>query len=269
MAPWQGEVEVRERVDLSPDYFLLRFDCPDIAAAARPGQFVNVLVGGRDLCLRRPLSLHDVDGERCTLLIGSSGEGTRWLRGQGAGDRLDVLGPLGGRGLTLAPEARRVALVGGGVGLPPLHFLARRRPADGPQLIVFLGARTQERVLGVQDFERLGCEVRVSTDDGSAGFRGTAVAALEAYLQESQVDQILACGPTPMMRAAAELAERRGTACQVCLEARMACALGACLSCVVETRTPGWTRYQRVCTEGPVFDGCNIVWEHLAPLCAV
>ncbi|NUQ00390.1 MAG: dihydroorotate dehydrogenase electron transfer subunit, partial [Armatimonadetes bacterium] len=154
------------------------------------------------------------------------------------------------------------------VGVPPLRFLAARCQ-DGPELVAFIGARERSRLLCLDDFASFGAEVVASTDDGSAGYHGTAVAALESYLERERVDQILTCGPTPMMRATATLALARGIPCQVCLEARMACALGACLSCVVETTAPGWQKYQRVCTEGPVFDACNVVWGTLSPLCAV
>ncbi|MBI2297610.1 MAG: hypothetical protein HYU66_01435 [Armatimonadetes bacterium] len=164
---------------------------------------------------------------------------------------------------------KRVALVGGGVGVPPLHFLAARSVGSGVAMTAFVGARNRARLLGVEAFEALGVHTQVSTEDGSAGFRGTNVAALAESLEELPVGQVLACGPTPMLRAAAQLAAEHGIPCQVCLEARMACAMGACLSCVVETTTPGWRRYQRVCTEGPVFDSTDLVWETLSPLCAL
>lgn len=268
MPVYQGPAPITALVPLGSDYFKLTFACPAVAAEARPGQFANIVVEPQGACLRRPLSFHAVAGDEVTLVVARAGVGTEWLSRRAVGDVLDVLGPLGGRGLTCEPGARRVALVGGGVGLPPLHFVASRRAADGPELVAFLGARSAERLLCLDEFAALGCDVRPSTDDGSAGFHGTAVAALADYLREHQVDQVLSCGPTPMMRAAAELAAAHGLACQVCLEARMACALGACLSCVVETRTDGWQRYQRVCTEGPVFDGADLVWERLSPLCA-
>jgi dihydroorotate dehydrogenase electron transfer subunit len=266
---WQGIVTVAEREDLTPDYFKLSFDCPPMAVAAKPGQFANILVEAPEVTLRRPISFHSVEGDRVTVLVGVHGQGTSWLRERRPGDQLDLMGPLGGRSLTIEPSARRVALVGGGVGIPPLHFVAtRNRGAGAPELVAFIGARTQDRLLCVEEFKGFGVDVVCSTDDGSCGFHGTAVAALADYVARESVDQVLVCGPTPMMRAAAELAIERGIHCQVSLEARMACALGACLSCVVETTTEGWQRYQRVCTEGPVFDARNVVWDQLSPLCA-
>ena len=269
MPPWQGLAELTGRADLSPEYFKLTFRAPEIARGAAPGLFVNLKVDAPELCLRRPISIHGVRGDEVDLLVGVHGAGTRWLRERQVGERLDLLGPLGGRGLSIAPAARRVALVGGGVGIPPLRFLAERARGTGVESTAFVGARNSDRLLGVEDFMALGVSVVTSTDDGSAGFHGTAVQALEAHLADQPVDQILSCGPTPMMRAVAELALARGIPCEVCLEARMACAVGACLSCVVETKVTGWQRYQRVCTEGPVFDAGSIVWETLSPLCAL
>ncbi len=271
MGSWQGKASITAREDLSPDYFRLRLRAPELAAGARPGLFANLLIGDGDLCLRRPISFHDADGEQVSMIIGVTGRGTAWLRQQRVGAELDVMGPLGGRSLSLLPGARSVALVGGGVGIPPLHFVAKRALAAGPapRFTVFIGARSAERLLCADEFASLGVDVVTSTDDGSAGYQGTAVAALEHWLERHAADQVLTCGPTPMMRAAAELAIARGLPSQVCLEARMACGVGACLSCVVETRREGWERYQRVCTEGPVFDGAEVVWETLSPLCAL
>lgn len=252
---------------LAPDYFRLTFAEPSVAAAARPGMFVNVLLPAPGLCLRRPISIHAVDGDRVSMVIGKLGEGTRWLGERQVGESLDLLGPLGGRSLSIKPGTKRVALVGGGVGIPPLHFLASREP--DVERLAFVGARSADRLLCLDEFEALGCRVIPSTDDGSVGFHGTAVAAVADELSRGQIDQILVCGPTPMMRAAAELAAAHDIPCQVCLEARMACAMGACLSCVVETTAQGWQKYQRVCTEGPVFDGAELVWSALSPLCAV
>ncbi len=265
---WQGEVEVEALEHLTPEYFRLSFRQRAIAEAARPGQFLNVLVPAPNLCLRRPISFYGTAGDQVTVLVGIHGRGTEALGRLRVGDRLDVMGPLGGRGLSLAPGARRVALVGGGVGLPPLRFLAEVE-AGRAEFVAFVGARTAARLLCLDELRELGVEVRPSTDDGSVGFAGTAVAALEAALAEAPVDQILCCGPTPMMAAAAAVAAAHDLPCQVCLEARMACALGACLSCVIETTAEGWTKYQRVCTEGPVFDARNVVWDALSPLCAL
>jgi len=265
---WQGLATITGRRDLAPGYFALDLDCPAIAAGAQPGGLAHILVEGRDLCLRRPISFFGAQGDTVTLVVGIHGAGTEWLATRQPGDTLDLIGPLGGRVLSLAPDARRVALVGGGVGIPPLRFLAARRPTEGPEVVAFIGARSTERLLGQVEFAELGCQVVVSTDDGSAGFRGTVVDALSAYAEHTPVDQVIACGPTPMMRAAAEWAARRGLPCQVCLEARMACGVGACLSCVIETTEPGFRKYQRVCHEGPVFDGAEVVWERLSPLCS-
>lgn len=266
VSAWQGTAPLLAHTPWAPGYWALDLHCPEVARTAIPGQFVHLRVAGPDLLLRRPISIHEVVGDRITLVVAVVGTGSQWLAERSEGEELDLIGPLGQRGLSFEPAARTVALVGGGVGIPPLHFLATRRPADGPRLVAFVGARSEERLLGLDNFAAQGCEVVISTDDGSRGFVGTNVAALAEYAAQTRIDQVLACGPTPMMRAAALWATERGIPSQVCLEARMGCGVGACLSCVVETRREGWDRYLRVCTEGPVFDGDNIVWETMSPM---
>ncbi|MCC7494411.1 MAG: dihydroorotate dehydrogenase electron transfer subunit [Fimbriimonadaceae bacterium] len=267
MPTWQRLAPVTARESLTPEYFALTLRAPELAAAAQPGLFVNVLIPAPEVCLRRPISFYRATGDEITLLVGVHGQGTAALSRVAVGESLDLLGPLGGRPLRLRPGARRVALVGGGVGIPPLAFFAARH-RGAAALTAYVGARNAGRLLGVQEFGELGVAVRASTDDGSVGFQGTVAALLAADLPAAGYDLLLACGPTPMLRAVAALALAAGVACEVCLEARMACAVGACLSCVVETTREGWQKYQRVCTEGPVFEAADIVWQSLSPLCA-
>lgn len=251
---------------LSGRYFRWELQAPAMAAVAQPGQFLHVrCADGWDPLLRRPLSLYDADPftGRLTLLIAEVGRGTHLLRRLPVGAEVEVLGPLG-RPWRVLPQAHTVLLVGGGVGIPPLHFLAKRwlLAGEGPlrRAIVVIGARSREEVLGEEEFRAYGAEVYAATEDGSHGFRGTAVDLLAEVLPRETVDQIFTCGPEPMMRGVAALAARRGIPCQVSLEERMACGLGACLSCVVPVRPAGSeaVEYQRVCTEGPVFEAAEV-----------
>jgi dihydroorotate dehydrogenase electron transfer subunit len=256
----------------------LELHAPALAAVAQPGQFVHVrCTDGWNPLLRRPLSLHDADPDtgRLTLLVGEFGQGTHLLRHLPPGAELDVLGPLG-RGWRVLPTARTVALVGGGVGIPPLHFLAKRLllssgggqplraaptlPSLSPRVIAVIGARSREEVLCEKELADYGAEVRPATDDGSYGFHGTAVDLLAEVLRREPVDQIFTCGPQPMMRGVAALAARHDIPCQVSLEERMACGLGVCLSCVAPFRPGGASpaEYQRICTEGPVFEAREV-----------
>ncbi|HIE50805.1 MAG TPA: dihydroorotate dehydrogenase electron transfer subunit [Armatimonadetes bacterium] len=270
---WQGEVEIVARQSLVGPYFKLTLSAPEIALSARPGQFVQVRCApGYEPFLRRPFSIHGVNWEQGTveLLLRVVGRGTALLREKRVGEKLDVLGPLGQGTFTAEPQAHTIALVGGGVGLPPLHFFAQywqRKGGLKSRILALLGARTKEWVLGEEEFAALGVEVHIATDDGSRGFPGPAVDLLGQVLREENIDRILTCGPVPMMRGVAVLAEERNLPCQVCLEARMACGVGACLSCVVETHSrESFRRFQRVCTEGPVFAAQDILWESLEPV---
>ena len=164
-------------------------------------------------------------------------------------------------------------LIGGGVGIPPLYFLAKalvnRESGIGARAVTaFLGARTKEWVICASAFRQLGVAVRVATDDGTAGYHGSVVdlvaKSLRSTIHASRSTALYICGPTPMMRAAVVLAERLGVPAQVSLEERMGCAVGVCMGCVVEIAGPHATahkRYQRVCTEGPVFDAEAVVWR--------
>lgn len=261
---------------LSKRYFRCELQAPAIAAGARPGQFIHVrCTDSWDPLLRRPLSLHDADPltGRLALLIAEVGRGTHWLRHLSPGAEIEVLGPLG-RPWHVLPSTRTSILVGGGGGLPSLHFLAKRLlsgegtagptflPLTGQPLrvLVVIGARSREEVFCEKELMAYGAHVHPATDDGSYGFHGTAVDLLAHVLEQESADQLFTCGPKPMMQGVAALAAQRRIPCQVSLEERMACGLGACLSCVVPVRSAGSDRaeYQRVCTEGPVFEARDV-----------
>ena len=214
-----------------------------------PGQFVEVLVeGSREVMLRRPISVHDVDEERgtMTLLIQIVGNGTRKLAELQAGDKLNMVYPLGHGFTTDIPNTSRALLVGGGAGIAPLLHLSKALKAKGVSCTILLGGRTAELIPVRDEFEPYG-RLCLATDDGSLGHKGLVVehpAFAEAY------DMIYTCGPTPMMRAVARSAAGRGIRCEVSLENMMACGVGACLCCVTDTDQG----HRCVCKDGPVFD---------------
>lgn len=255
--------------EIAADHFQMRLKAPAAARRARPGQFVHVLCDGTDSCgrsplLRRPLSLSDADPRRGTIdfIYKVVGLGTEVLAQVRAGEKVDFLGPLG-RPFTAPARNRVVCLVGGGVGIPPLYFLAKSlasRPAV--EIRVFLGARTKKWVICADDFRKLNLSVYVATDDGSLGYWGSVVDLAAKQLPANAA--LTVCGPTPMMAAAARLAEERGVPAQVSLEERMGCAMGVCMGCVVEVTTEpagSHARFQRVCTEGPVFKAGELLWR--------
>jgi len=260
---------------LSPDYNVLAFDAPDLAARVRPGQFVMVKTSrGLDPLLRRPFSvfevLRDGDGRArgFSIFNKSIGTGTRLLSGIETGARLNVLGPLGRPFEPVDPPAE-AWMIAGGVGLAPFVTLAEAFAARGTDVTLFYGARRREELHCVDLFEALGVRIVLATEDGSRGTHGRVTAPLEQALRERPLGQpvkLYACGPTPMMRACAQLAQVHGRACEVSLEQVMGCGLGGCYSCVVMARGAGGgtPHHTRTCLEGPVFDASRIEWPSLA-----
>jgi dihydroorotate dehydrogenase electron transfer subunit len=247
-------------------YYRLVLDCPDIASSVSPGQFVMIKTGDdRTLLLRRPLSVHKVSGGKLEFLYEVVGKGTGMLSGRKAGDRLDLLGPLGNgfdyRGKR-SPGDRPV-LVAGGMGVAPLVFLAEAlrsgtRPGAGNKVLALIGAKTKNLVLCEKEFKNFGCDVKIATDDGSRGFHGRVTALLEESLGDTghRVSAIYGCGPNPMLKEISRVSKIFRLPAQVSLEAHMACGIGACLGCVVNTLDG----YKRVCKEGPVFDAESLIY---------
>ncbi|PLX40587.1 MAG: dihydroorotate dehydrogenase electron transfer subunit [Deltaproteobacteria bacterium] len=238
-------------------YHRLRFASSG-AQNATPGQFVMVRVrDGIAPLLRRPFSIHMVEGDEVELLYREVGEGTGIMTGLKVGDRIDVLQPLGrgfGRG------GKVPLLIGGGIGVAPLLYLAHSFLAAGKSPKLLLGGRTERDILCHDQFSCLAVPTRYATEDGSLGDTGLVTALLKDELDSAEDLgglSVHACGPIPMLSAVARLAEGAGVACEVSLEAHMACGLGACLGCVVKARDGG---YVRVCADGPVFDSKKILW---------
>jgi dihydroorotate dehydrogenase electron transfer subunit len=270
----QFKAQVISNTEVSPGYWRLRMSAPPAILAAKPGQFVMVKVSPAiDPLLRRPFGIFDL-GTYATpytdcgmqtfleILIKVVGKGTAHLAALHQGDTLDILAPLG-KGFREPVAGEEQILVGGGVGLAPLYFLARERVASG-RVRLFAGGRTKEDVLCVTEFERLGVETYVATDDGSLGASGFVTEVLERHLDDiGGKANLLACGPMPMLQAVAAIARKRGISCQVSLEAYMACGVGACLGCVMKGRhhTPETPDYRCVCKDGPVFDAVDLLWE--------
>ena len=250
------------------DHYRMRLRSPLAARRARPGQFVHLRCGEDSLyypLLRRPISLLDVDPAAGTLdlVYKVMGLGTRALAEIPSGSRVDFIGPLG-RPFSLPPPGRKAVLVGGGVGIPPLVLLAKWLLKRKVETVALLGARTKDWVICREDFRKLGVPVHAATDDGTLGVRGSVVDLLEKLVARDRQAMLYICGPTPMMTAAAALARRLGIPAEVSLEERMGCAMGCCMGCVVEVNsqpTTAHARFQRVCTEGPVFQSQEIIWK--------
>jgi dihydroorotate dehydrogenase electron transfer subunit len=267
------EAAVLENRRLSEHYSVLVLDAPAIADAVLPGQFVMLKPSrGTDPLLRRPFSVFEVlpgpGGPRSAVSILNKrvGVGTRLLYDAEPGQTVGCLGPLGRPFEAVRPPAE-AWMVAGGVGLAPFVTLAERLHALATPATLFYGARTATELYYVDVFERLGVTTVLATEDGTRGRQGLVTGPLGEALEraEGRADlRLYVCGPTPMMRAVARLADRHRRACDVSLEQVMGCGLGGCYSCVVLTTGPDRSaHYVRSCLDGPVFDARDIVWDAL------
>ncbi|MBQ8375349.1 MAG: dihydroorotate dehydrogenase electron transfer subunit [Clostridia bacterium] len=225
----------------------ITFELPE-APAVRCGQFGDISVGGTHL-LRRPIAICKVDGNKVTYCYQVKGEGTQELKAMGVGTQLNVLMPLG-NGFFVEETERKVALVGGGVGIFPLISVLREY-AGKKEISAFIGFRNKGAVCGLEEFEKADTFVGV-TDDGSYGEKMNSVQVFAAALEKGyRPDVVLSCGPLPMLRALKQLVEEKGIPCFVSLEERMGCGIGACLVCVCNLTSGA---HARVCKDGPVFN---------------
>ena len=238
-----------EKKELAPGIFDFWVENELFAQSAQPGQFAHLLVPGKTL--RRPISICDVDAGRkaLRLVFEVRGEGTEVLSRTNPGETLDILAPLG-HGFSLGSPDEKAVFVGGGIGVPPLLYAARRY---GKNATVILGFRNKDAVILEQDFRDAGCQVIVATDDGFV------TACLQDVLQQP-ADVVYACGPTPMLKAVSVSAQEKGIPCQVSLEERMGCGVGACLVCACKIKVHGKEQFLHVCKDGPVFDAKEVVW---------
>lgn len=268
-----ADAAVISNTQLSDDYSVVALAAPEIAAGARPGQFVMIRAcRGIDPLLRRPFSifeiLRDARGAPAgiSLLNKRIGVGTSLLYDALPGSQIQCLGPLGRPFEAIDPPAE-AWMVAGGVGLAPFMTLAEALQARGTTTRLFYGARRAADLYFVEAFERLGVRVALSTEDGSRGERGFVTLPLDSALAATPPTRevrLFGCGPTPMMRAVAKLAALHRRRCDVSLEQVMGCGMGGCYSCVVLTRTPGGPpHFVRSCIDGPVFESTRIVWDAL------
>jgi dihydroorotate dehydrogenase electron transfer subunit len=254
-SPWlEEEAEVLSQEQRGPDWFALALRAPTIAARALPGQFVQLRIGqGVDPLLRRPFSfctLQPEDGT-FTLIYRVVGAGTRLLSLVRPGERLSLLGPLG---LSFpSPDAgdpgRRLMLVGGGLGIPPLACAAAWARRAGRGTLALLGARTAAYLAGAAEVKATGAEVVAVTEDGTAGRAGLVTDVLGEIL--TATDDVWACGPNAMLAAVRTLCRQRGARGWLCVEQPMACGFGVCIGCAVP-KADG-SGYLKACVDGPVF----------------
>lgn len=270
--PVDVSAEVITNARLSSDYNVLSLAAPEIAAIARPGQFVMVKPSrGLDPLLRRPFSIFEILRSPGGALRGISilnkrvGQGTALLYDADAGDTISVLGPLGQPFVPVHPPAA-AWMVAGGVGLAPFVTVAEALAALGTPMTLFYGGRSAEDLYHTAFFEELGARLVLTTEDGTRGEHGRVTAPLARALAGRPPGTdvaIYACGPTPMMRAVADLGAAAGVPVFVSLEPVMGCGMGGCYSCVVRVKHDAGTHFVRSCIDGPVFDASRLVWDTL------
>ena len=254
---------VIEHEDIGAGYRRLLFDAPKVAGPAQPGQFVHIRVPTLEAsALRRPFSIFNAEDGKLELLYKTVGRGTAALNAARPGDEVRVMGPLG-HGFPLKCDGAAL-LVGGGFGVAPLYFLARRlleSPKRPTGIVLFVGGRTKADLLALDRFAALGVEVRAATNDGSAGVKGLVTDPLDDELirlrSEGDKFEIFACGPDPMLKAVAMRATGTGMKGWISMDRHMVCGVGACYACIQKTVRGN----SRCCIEGPVFAAADLVWE--------
>ena len=252
---FQTQALITKKSTLGAGYYELELLAPEIALAAKPGQFVQLKVAGPesyDPLLGRPISLYQINpvSGSITVIFKVVGRGTTLLAGKKVGELIEVIGPIG-NGFTIPDATRRLALIAGGIGMPPLFCLAEALRKIKPQLEMafFYGGRSSRDLLTLDAWETLNIELYLTTDDGSQGDAGLVTELFLRYHQESEYDFLVACGPNAMLKAVKALAARERINGQMSLEAHMACGVGACLGCTCQTKAGN----RRVCVDGPVF----------------
>lgn len=242
----------------------------DTSYLTEPGQFINIALSG--LYLRRPISVCDWDQESITIIYKAVGTGTRQMAQMKGGEQLDVLTGLGNGfstdfsvlladkgvvknadGHYVFPDGRpvRAAVIGGGVGVPPLYALTKKLKTEGADVVCVLGFNEENQIFGYRDFSDLGVPVCITTVDGSVGLKGFVTDALK----NMDYDFYFACGPEPMLRAVWKLSQERGTGGLLSFEARMGCGFGACMGCSCETIAGA----KRICVDGPVMKSAEVI----------
>ena len=267
---------ILENKKIAQGFYKMRVRSLYLAKNSKPGQFIEVQCSdGIEPLLRRPFGVHRILKNGIEMLYEVVGKGTAMLSEKKAGEEIDLIGPLG-NGFMLNEKTKKrknekTILVAGGIGIAPLLALAERLAYSKKQKIhVFIGAKTKEHIICSEDFKKIGCDVSVSTEDGSRDYKGLVTNLLNKLFDDETIKPsndttIYACGPVGMLKEVARIARAKEMACQVSLEERMACGVGVCLGCPVKVKTLHVSRttlheYKMVCKDGPVFNAEEIAW---------
>ena len=259
----QFDCKIITQKQINRDIYHLVFDAPNLIRGSSPGQFVQIRVNNViDPLLRRPFSIHRIDSKqgRLEILYRMVGRGTRIMSEALPGSSMNILGPLG-RGFNLKAVGDKALVVAGGLGCAPVFYLIDELLKRDKEITLFWGSRTGDEIFAEEELTSRGVDVRLSTEDGTKGEQGFVTAGLKTFLDgQSEPDRVtgFVCGPHPMLHAVQTLCEGYAMKWQVSMEEQMACGIGVCQGCAVETRQSG---IQMVCKNGPVFDLEDIIFE--------
>ena len=242
----QGIFKIAQHTKLTENVFKMKLT-GDTSEITSPGQFINIKLDG--FFLRRPISVYDKDEESVTIIYKVVGKGTEKMSTMTLGEELDILTGLG-NGYDTSLSGEKPLLIGGGVGVPPLYMLAKKLIEEGKKPSVILGFNTKDEIFCENDFKELGCEVFVTTVDGSYGTKGFVTNAMNL-----EYSYFFTCGPEPMLKAIYNESKTSG---QLSFEERMGCGFGACMGCSCKTLY----KNKRICKDGPVLFKEEIIWEN-------
>jgi dihydroorotate dehydrogenase electron transfer subunit len=270
--PIQTQGIVLKNDNIKSIYYLLEIKCPDIASIIKPGQFIMLKVSdNHSPLLRRPFSLFRTsslniqkqkNAKTFSIIYKIVGKGTKMMTKFKKGDKLDIIGPLGNgfHPPSLLPPCN-IFLIGGGVGIATLFPVSEM--LKDYNLFIFIGGKTQNDILCVEEFRNKNSKIFISTEDGSLGFKGTVIDLFLFQVKRMRFKKplyVYTCGPSNMLKKLAKITKFQEIHCQASFESRLGCGFGACWGCVVKTKN-SISPYQRVCKDGPVFDLNQIVWE--------
>jgi dihydroorotate dehydrogenase electron transfer subunit len=252
---------------VASDTCLMGFRSPGIASESKPGQFVMIRVSDRlDPLLRRPFSICGIGTEDIVyILYRIVGRGTSILAERGEGEIVSVMGPLG-NAFEFPKRDKKALLVAGGIGVAPLFFLAQMMETSDMEFMA--GFTSSSEIIETDHIHRSPMSISLATDDGTEGYTGKVTDLLDEYMGRHPEDKdsfcLYTCGPLPMLKRVASVANSLDIPCQVSIEAAMACGLGACQGCAVKVSSQnGQARYQHVCKDGPVFSARSVDWNSL------
>lgn len=253
----QGLYHITKKETLGKNLYRISIYCPEISSIAKPGQFIHILPVGHTL--RRPISICDIEKDSLKIVFEVKGEGTSKIADLRKGDLIDMMGPLG-HGFTLLPEAKNIICIGGGIGTPPMLPVLKYYSPFADNITIISGFRSAEFVILQNEFEKYSTNCILCTDNGTAGQKAIVTEPLKNIISNQKIDAIYACGPTPMLKAIAQIANENDIFCEISLEERMGCGIGACLVCACKLQKEGKEIAGHVCKDGPVFSSKEVQW---------